>query len=170
VRVITHNPGIIPSTRDRVLLEGPPYAFVALPGGLGTLDKLCEALTLVQTGTIKNFPIVLIGSAYWRPFTDMLHRMIAEGTLEPRDLRSFSSRTTWSAKNTARDVRRFTRVAELVAEWVPAGGRILELAPGPGYLAIADRERDPLPGDRPRHEPVVRPHRAREGSEGGRGR
>ena len=45
----------------KVLLFKYSYAFIALPGGLGTLDELTEALTLVQTGKIANFPIVLIG-------------------------------------------------------------------------------------------------------------
>ncbi len=56
----------------KVLLFKYSYAFVALPGGLGTLDELAEALTLVQTGKIANFPIVLIGREYWQPFVDML--------------------------------------------------------------------------------------------------
>jgi uncharacterized protein (TIGR00730 family) len=71
----------------KVLLFKYSYAFVALPGGLGTLDELSEALTLVQTGKIRNFPIVLIGSAYWRPFLVMLHAMAAEGTIDLEDLR-----------------------------------------------------------------------------------
>ncbi len=48
----------------KVLLFKYSYAFVALPGGLGTLDELTEALTLIQTGKIKQFPVVLMGVEY----------------------------------------------------------------------------------------------------------
>jgi uncharacterized protein (TIGR00730 family) len=71
----------------KVLLFKYSYAFVALPGGLGTLDELSEALTLVQTGKIRNFPIVLIGREYWQPFERMLHAMAAAGTIGVEDLR-----------------------------------------------------------------------------------
>jgi Possible lysine decarboxylase len=74
------------SALDAVLLFKYSYAFVALPGGLGTLDELSEALTLVQTGKVENFPIVLIGTEYWRPFRDMLDRMAVEGTIGHDDL------------------------------------------------------------------------------------
>ena len=69
----------------KVLLFKYSYAFVALPGGLGTLDELNEALTLVQTGKIEHFPIVLIGTGYWRPFRDMLDGMVVEGTISAAD-------------------------------------------------------------------------------------
>jgi uncharacterized protein (TIGR00730 family) len=70
----------------KVLLFKYSYAFVALPGGLGTLDELTEALTLIQTGKIKQFPVVLIGTAYWQPFVEMLRTMAAAGTISPHDL------------------------------------------------------------------------------------
>ena len=56
-------------------------AFIALPGGFGTLDELFEVLTLVQTGKIPHAPIILMGSDYW---TGLLDWIAAE--LEPRKL------------------------------------------------------------------------------------
>jgi uncharacterized protein (TIGR00730 family) len=69
----------------KVLLFKYSYAFVALPGGFGTLDELSEALTLVQTGKVEHFPIVLIGTDYWRPFREMLGRMASAGTISRGD-------------------------------------------------------------------------------------
>jgi uncharacterized protein (TIGR00730 family) len=70
----------------KVLLFKYSYAFVALPGGLGTLDELSEALTLIQTGKIADFPVILIGTAYWRPFEELLRQLAREGTIDERDL------------------------------------------------------------------------------------
>ncbi|MFN2444137.1 MAG: TIGR00730 family Rossman fold protein [Vicinamibacterales bacterium] len=70
----------------KVLLFKYSYAFVVLPGGLGTLDELTEALTLIQTGKIRQFPVVLMGIGYWRPFTDLLRNMLKEGTVSATDL------------------------------------------------------------------------------------
>jgi uncharacterized protein (TIGR00730 family) len=62
-------------------------AFVIFPGGFGTLDELFESLTLIQTGKIHNFPIVLFGSAYWRGLLDWIKdTLLAEGKISPEDL------------------------------------------------------------------------------------
>ncbi len=61
-------------------------AFVVLPGGFGTLDELFEAVTLVQTGKITKFPIVLVGSEYWRGLQEWITgTLLAEGKISPRD-------------------------------------------------------------------------------------
>lgn len=70
----------------KVLLFKYSYAFVALPGGLGTLDELFEALTLIQTGKIEQFPVVLIGRDYWRPLIELLNQMVASATIDAADL------------------------------------------------------------------------------------
>jgi uncharacterized protein (TIGR00730 family) len=70
----------------KVLLFKYSYAFIALPGGLGTLDELAEALTLIQTGKIRNYPVVLIGMDYWKPFVDLLKEMLEDGAISPKDL------------------------------------------------------------------------------------
>ena len=62
------------------------YAFVVMPGGFGTLDELFEALTLVQTGKISNFPVVLFGSEYWAPLRAQLETMVSAGTVSPGDM------------------------------------------------------------------------------------
>jgi hypothetical protein len=62
-------------------------AFVVLPGGYGTLDELFEAVTLVATGKITRFPIVLVGSSYWSGLLDWLkEKVLAEGNIHPREL------------------------------------------------------------------------------------
>lgn len=61
--------------------------FIAMPGGFGTMDELFEALTLVQTSKIHSFPIVLVGSDYWRGLVDWVAgSMVAEGTLDEAEL------------------------------------------------------------------------------------
>lgn len=61
--------------------------FVVLPGGLGTLDELFEALTLVQTGKVTSFPIVLLGRTFWGPLVDWLRdTLAARGMINPEDL------------------------------------------------------------------------------------
>src|SRR5262249_31738564 len=61
--------------------------FIIFPGGFGTVDELFEALTLIQTGKIEHFPVVLFGSSYWNGLVDWLKQiMLAEGKVSPEDL------------------------------------------------------------------------------------
>jgi uncharacterized protein (TIGR00730 family) len=72
----------------KVMLLKYSFAFVVLPGGFGTLDELTEALTLIQTKKIDNFPVVLMGADFWRPMMDFFEvRLLARGTISPEDLR-----------------------------------------------------------------------------------
>ncbi len=62
-------------------------AFVIFPGGYGTFDELFEALTLIQTGKIEHFPIVLFGSDYWRPVMEWLRTTVTgEAYIDPTDV------------------------------------------------------------------------------------
>jgi uncharacterized protein (TIGR00730 family) len=66
-------------------------AFIVFPGGYGTLDELFEALTLIQTGKVKHFPVILFGSAYWGGLVDWLtHTVAKERKINPSDLFLFS--------------------------------------------------------------------------------
>jgi uncharacterized protein (TIGR00730 family) len=62
------------------------YAFVVLPGGLGTMDELFESLTLIQTRKIRHFPIVLMGIDYYAPMINFLGSMVEAGTISRSDL------------------------------------------------------------------------------------
>ncbi|HUL70553.1 MAG TPA: TIGR00730 family Rossman fold protein [Gemmatimonadales bacterium] len=65
-------------------------AFVVFPGGYGTMDELFEALTLIQTGKVKPFPVVLFGKDYWSGMVDWLKaRVVGEGKIDRGDLDLF---------------------------------------------------------------------------------
>ncbi len=70
----------------KVMLVKYSYAFVVMPGGLGTMDELFEAAVLIQTGKIQGFPVVIFGREYWRPLFDLLHEMVRAGTVGASDL------------------------------------------------------------------------------------
>jgi len=70
----------------KVILFKYSYAFVAMPGGIGTLDELFEALTLIQTGKIRGFPVVLIGTEYWRSLVSLLRDLKDRGAISAKDL------------------------------------------------------------------------------------
>ena len=62
------------------------FAFIIMPGGFGTMDEFYEILTLVQTKTVTQFPIVLFGTAYFKPVVDQIAFMIKEQTVSPEDM------------------------------------------------------------------------------------
>src|SRR5687767_9612837 len=64
--------------------------FIIFPGGFGTFDELFEALTLIQTKKIRNFPVVLVGSSYWQGLIDWFRQaVLAEGKISEIDMRIF---------------------------------------------------------------------------------
>src|SRR5947207_4846521 len=71
----------------KALLVKYSYAFVVMPGGAGTLDELFEALTLIQTAKIKNFPIVIMGTDYWKELIDFMNKMALRAMIAEADLR-----------------------------------------------------------------------------------
>lgn len=71
----------------KVMLVKYSYAFVVMPGGVGTLDELFEALTLIQTKKIADFPLVLMGRGYWQQFFSLLSEMVRAGTIGADDLK-----------------------------------------------------------------------------------
>jgi uncharacterized protein (TIGR00730 family) len=70
----------------KVLLSKYSYAFVVMPGGFGTLDEMFEAITLVQTGKMERFPIVVMGNDFHTHVREHLDRMLKEGTISASDL------------------------------------------------------------------------------------
>ncbi len=70
----------------KVLLIKYSYAFIIMPGGFGTMDEFFETLTLVQTKTITQFPIVLFGKEYYRELLDTISDMAEKGTIAKEDM------------------------------------------------------------------------------------
>ncbi len=70
----------------KVLMFKYSDAFIIMPGGIGTLDEFFEALTLIQTRKILDFPIVLFGKEFWEPLQPLFKSMIEAGTIASKDL------------------------------------------------------------------------------------
>jgi uncharacterized protein (TIGR00730 family) len=70
----------------KALLVKYSYAFVVMPGGAGTLDELFEALTLIQTDKIKHFPLVIMGTDYWKELNVFIEKMAQRGMIATSDL------------------------------------------------------------------------------------
>jgi uncharacterized protein (TIGR00730 family) len=70
----------------KMLLEKYSYAFVAMPGGMGTLDEIFETSVLIQTGKMNDFPFVLMGKTFWGPLVDYMRQsLVAAGTIDAAD-------------------------------------------------------------------------------------
>jgi uncharacterized protein (TIGR00730 family) len=70
----------------KTLLVKYSYAFVIMPGGAGTLDEMFEAITLIQTHKIKNFPVVIMGTDYWDEILPFINKMAKAGMIAQSDL------------------------------------------------------------------------------------
>jgi len=71
----------------KVMLVKYASAFICMPGGLGTLDELTEVLTLIQTFKIKPFPVIMVGTEYWKGFLDwMKNSVLKKGCISESDL------------------------------------------------------------------------------------
>ena len=136
-------------------------AFVVLPGGFGTMDELFEALTLVATGKITKFPIVLVGSEYWSGLIDWLKpTMLAEGKIGADELSLLHI-----ADDPDEVVKIITTRTRASPVWyqlvVPAtppdleglGARRPALLSRPASAGHFDREGEDFPGARPRGQP-----------------
>src|SRR5262249_35623276 len=69
----------------KVCFVKPSEGFVIFPGGFGTLDELFESLTLIQTGTVLHFPVVLFGSDYWSDMLEWIRDELLSGGMIARD-------------------------------------------------------------------------------------
>ena len=73
----------------KTILMKYSYAFVVMPGGAGTMDELFEALTLIQTKKISDFPVVIIGREYWKNLIELMDDFVIQKTISAEDLKLF---------------------------------------------------------------------------------
>ena len=102
----------------KVMLVKYSYAFVLMPGGFGTLDEIYETATLIQTGKIRDFPLVLMGTEYWAELIDfMKKKMVPEGTIDAEDVERF---VVTDSPAEAVEVIRKACVERFGLKWQPA--------------------------------------------------
>lgn len=90
----------------KVMFMKYSQGFIVLPGGFGTMDELFEAITLIQTGKIARFPIVLVGLDYWGGLFEWIRgKMLSEGNISPEDLNLY--RLVDTAEEAAEHIFRF---------------------------------------------------------------
>lgn len=85
----------------KFMLAKYSYGFIAMPGGFGTLDELFNILTLIQTGKIKDFPVVLMGTEYWKPLRTLIEETLVDSrTIDPEDTKyiTFTDDPVYAAK------------------------------------------------------------------------
>ncbi len=70
----------------KALLIKYSYAFICMPGGFGTMDEFFETLTLIQTKSITQFPVILFGKEYYKELGDLMADMVKAQTINPEDL------------------------------------------------------------------------------------
>ena len=70
----------------KFMLTKYSLGFIVFPGGFGTADELFEALTLIQTGKMHDFPVVVFGGDFWQPLRNQLERMARDGMISAHDL------------------------------------------------------------------------------------
>ena len=71
----------------KLILAKYSYAFIATPGGFGTLDEIFEVLTLIQTGKMKGFPVILLGREYWDPLVQFIKgTLLAKSAIDAKDV------------------------------------------------------------------------------------
>lgn len=73
----------------KVLLTKYSFAFVVMPGGYGTLDEFFESITLIQTGKMKRFPVVMLGTEYHQKLYEHIRALVKQGTIGEKDIELF---------------------------------------------------------------------------------
>lgn len=69
----------------KVMLTRYAQAYILMPGGFGTLDEMFETATLIQTGKMIDFPLVLMGTEFWTPLTEFVNQLVTEHTIDDSD-------------------------------------------------------------------------------------